>query len=130
VSGPGRRLRAACAGDDGSVTVEAAIGLASVVTVVVLSATAAGAALVQVRLVDAAREAARVAASAGTGDGVAAGRASAPAGARVAVSGGAEVTAVVEAAAPGVPGVELRARAVARAEPGADTGTGVGGGRP
>ena len=62
------RLRRAVAGDDGSVTVEAALGIASIVLVVALAAAAAGAALLQVRLVDAAREAARVSARDGERD--------------------------------------------------------------
>lgn len=113
-----RRLRTASARDDGSVTVEAALGIASLVLVFGVAAAGAGAALTQIRVVDAAREAARVAAMAGPGDGVAAGRAVAP-GAEVSVDGGGSfVTAVVVAPARGLPGVELRGRAVARTEPG------------
>ncbi|WP_404851184.1 TadE family type IV pilus minor pilin [Dietzia kunjamensis] len=113
-----RRLRTASARDDGSVTVEAALGIASLVLVFGVAAAGAGAALTQIRVVDAAREAARVAAMAGPGDGVAAGRAVAP-GSEVSVDGGGSfVTAVVVAPARGLPGVELRGRAVARTEPG------------
>lgn len=111
-----RRFRAGR--DAGSVTVEAALGIASLVVVVALAAAGAAAALTQIRLVDAARETARVAAMSGPTEGVAAGRAVAP-GAQVTVdSGGASVTAVVVASARGLPGVELTARAVARIEPG------------
>lgn len=114
-----RRLRAAVAGDDGSVTVEAALGIASLVVVLAVSAAGAAAALTQIRLVDAAREAARVAAMSGPDLGSDAGRAAA-ASARVSVTAGGEwVTAEVSAPARGLPGVELRARAVARVEPGA-----------
>lgn len=114
-----RRLRAAATRDDGSVTVEAALGIASLVVVVALAAAGAGAALTQIRVVDAAREAARVAAMSGAEEGTAAGRVAAP-GADVSVAGaGGSVTAEVAAPARGLPGVELRGRAVARAEPGA-----------
>ena len=81
-----RRLRAAAARDDGSVTVEAALGIASLVVVVALAAAGAGAALTQIRVVDAAREAARVAAMSGVEEGTAAGRVAAP-GADVSVVG-------------------------------------------
>lgn len=114
-----RRLRAALGGDDGSVTVEAALGIASLVVVLAVAAAGAGAALTQIRLVDAAREAARVAALSGADEGIEAGRAVAPS-ARVAVSGAGEwVTAEASAPARGLPGVALSARAVARVEPGA-----------
>ena len=104
--------------DAGSVTVEAALGIASLAVVVALAAAGAAAALTQVRLVDAAREAARVAAMSGPAEGLAAGRAAAP-GALVEVDEGASsVTAVVVAPAAGLPGVELTVRAVARIEPG------------
>lgn len=114
---PGRA--GVAARDAGSVTVEAALGIASLVVVVVLAAAGAAAALTQIRLVDAARETARVTAMSGSAEGLAAGRAAAP-GAQVTVdSGGASVTAVVVAPARGLPGVELTARAVAWIEPGA-----------
>ena len=104
--------------DAGSVSVEAALGIASLVVVIGLSAAGAAAALTQIRVVDAAREAARVAAMSGPADGVSAGRAVAP-DADVSVDGGGSfVTAVVVAPARGLPGVELHGRAVARSEPG------------
>ncbi|MFL0580010.1 TadE family type IV pilus minor pilin [Dietzia sp. 179-F 9C3 NHS] len=113
-----RRLRAAMAGDDGSVTVEAALGIASLVVVLAVAAAGAAAALTQIQLVGAAREAARVAAMSGIDAGAAAGRAAAPS-AHVGVTGGGEwVAAEVYAPARGLPGVELSARAVARVEPG------------
>ena len=114
-----RRLRAPGPRDTGSVTVEAALGIASLVVVVAIAAAGAAAALTQITVVDAAREAARVAAMSGPGEGAAAGRAAAPPGARVSVEGGGQlVTAVVVAPARGLPGVQLTGRAVARAEPG------------
>ena len=100
-------------------TVEAALGIASLIVVLAVSASGAAAALTQIRLVDAAREGARVASMSGAGEGVAAGRAVAP-GAEVSVDVSGEwVTAQVSAPARGLPGVGLSARAVARAEPGA-----------
>lgn len=114
-----RRLTEAAAGDDGSVTVEAALGIASLVVVLAIAASGAAAALTQIRVVDAAREAARVAAMSGAAEGAAAGRAAAP-GAEVAVdvSSGTDVTARVSVPARGLPGVVLTGRAVARVEPG------------
>lgn len=114
-----RRLREATDRDAGSVTVEAALGIASLVTVLALVAAGAAAALTQIRVVDAAREAARVAAMSGEGEGLAAGQAVAPGAGVTVVTGGGHVTAVVVAPARGLPGVELQARAVARVEPGA-----------
>ncbi|MEH6820181.1 MAG: TadE family type IV pilus minor pilin [Dietzia psychralcaliphila] len=115
---PTRRFRGAATGDGGSVTVEAALGIASLVVVLAVAASGAAAALTQIRVVDAAREAARVAAMSGAGEGVAAGRAAVP-GADVSVdSGGGSVTAQVSVPARGLPGVVLMGRAVARAEPG------------
>ncbi|MGN0102282.1 TadE family type IV pilus minor pilin [Dietzia sp. CH92] len=114
-----RRVRAAVARDDGSVTVEAALGIASLVVVVAVAAAGAAAALTQIGVVDAAREAARVAAMSGPGEGISAGQQVAS-GAQVTVTGaGSYVTAVVVAPARGLPGVELTGRAVARTEPGA-----------
>ena len=114
-----RWLRRATAREDGSVTVEAALGIASLVTVLVIVAAGAAAALTQIRVVDAAREAARVAAMSGVVQGRAAGEAAAPGADVTVASGGAHVTAQVVAPARGLPGVQLSARAVARVEPGA-----------
>ncbi|HMT50878.1 TadE family type IV pilus minor pilin [Dietzia sp. UBA5065] len=114
---PGRH-RAAATRDEGSVTVEAALGIASLVVVITIAASGAAAALTQIRVVDAAREAARVAAVSGAREGVAAGRAAAP-GTEVSVDGAEQyVTARVSAPARGLPGVVLSGRAVARVEPG------------
>lgn len=105
-------------GERGSVTVEAALGIASLVVVLAVAAAGAAAMLTQLRLVDAARESARVAAMAGTTEGVAAGRTTVP-GASVSVDvAGQWATAEVSAPARGLPGVDLSARAVARLEPG------------
>lgn len=113
---PRRRL---AAGERGSVTVETALGIASLIVVVAIAAAGVAAAATQIRLVDAARETARVAAMSGPGPGQAAGRAAAP-GAEVSVeTAGSDVVATVRTRARGLPGVELGARAVARAEPGA-----------
>ena len=113
-----RRPRGAADSERGSVTVEAALGIASLITVVAIAAAGVAAALTQIRVVDSAREAARVAASSGADQGRSAGQEAAP-GASVSVStGGGQVTAVGVAPARGLPGVELRARAVARIEPG------------
>ncbi|MFC4755816.1 TadE family type IV pilus minor pilin [Dietzia sp. NPDC055340] len=118
MSGSDPAMRRAGA-DSGSVTVEAALGIASLITVLAVAAAGAGAAATQLRVVDAAREAARVAATSGTGPGRSAGRAAAPEADVTVEAGGTHVTAVVVAPARGLPGVELRARAVARVEPGA-----------
>lgn len=106
-------------GDRGSVTIEAAIGLA--VLAVVLAACVAGIAclLAQARCADAAREAARLAAR---GDEAAAAQAVsvlAPAGAAFSLSGGDLVTATVSVAPVGglLPGVVISASASAAREP-------------
>lgn len=104
--------------DRGSVTVEAALGIASLVVVLAVAAAGAAAMLTQLRLVDAARESARVAAMVGSDEGITAGRTVAPgASVSVEVSGG-WVTSRVDAPARGLPGVDLSAAAVARLEPG------------
>ena len=105
--------------DGGSVTIEAAIGLA--VLALVLAACLAGIAclMAQLRCADAAREAARLA---GRGDAAAARAVSAlaPAGASLSLSGGGDlVTATVTAAPVGglLPGVIIEATASAAREP-------------
>lgn len=99
-------------------TVEAALGIASLIVVLVVCVSGAAAALTQIRLVDAAREGARVASMSGSAEGTTAGRAVAP-GAQVSVTvSDGWVTAEVNAPAHGLPGVDLSARAVARTEPG------------
>ncbi|CAJ1579055.1 TadE family type IV pilus minor pilin [[Mycobacterium] wendilense] len=98
-------------------TVETALGVATLVAVVVVCAAGLGAILTGVRCTDAAREAARLAAR---GDQVAAAeavRAVAPAGAQLRLhrEGGFVVATVTAASA--LPGVPISARAVAAVEP-------------
>ncbi|MDH6284410.1 TadE family type IV pilus minor pilin [Prescottella agglutinans] len=109
--------RSAIRRDDGAVTVEAAIAIASIVTVVVLCVGAIAAVSAQVRCIDAAREAARLAAR-GDRDAVAASVRVAPGGADITVrEDGAFVVATVRAGVPLLPLVELSAEAVAAREP-------------
>ncbi|OLR89725.1 TadE family type IV pilus minor pilin [Actinokineospora bangkokensis] len=107
-------------GDRGAVTVEAAIALGAVVMVLALVLTGIAAVTEQVRCVDAAREAARLAARGEPERGQAAAAAIAPDGAEVTVTrSGDEITATVRvpAAAGLLPGVTLSADAYAIAEP-------------
>lgn len=116
----------ACRGQRGAATAEAMVVLPVVVAVGLGLVWALGLAVAQVRLVDGAREAARVAAR-GEADAsaAAAARRVAPDGARVSISRGAGVvTAVVEVRVSGpggifriVPGVLLSSRAAAVEEP-------------
>ena len=105
--------------DRGSVTVESAIGLASLVVVTVACLAALGCLMAQLRVSDAAREAARLA---GRGDQASAQQAVvdlAPTGASLTLTGGdTTVTAVVSVAALGglVPGMVLHSQAVAARE--------------
>ncbi|MFD4427894.1 TadE family type IV pilus minor pilin [Nocardia sp. NPDC058497] len=100
-------------------TVEAAIALAALVCAVVLCIGALLAASTQVRCVDAAREAARLAARGDTAHAVAAAKSVAPPGAVIDVrSAGDRVVAAVAAGTPLLPGLRVRAEAVAIAEPG------------
>ncbi|MGW0251051.1 TadE family type IV pilus minor pilin [Nocardia goodfellowii] len=99
-------------------TVEAAIALSAVVVAVVLCFGALLAASTQVRCVDAAREAARLAARGDEANAVAVARRVAPPGADVAMRvEGDRVVVVVSARSPLLPLV-LRADAVAMQEPG------------
>lgn len=113
------RAPAALGDDTGSVTVEAAIALGALAAAVALCVGAVFAAVTQVRCVDAAREAARLAAR---GDRAAAeptARQVAPDGADISVRYEADrVVAVVTADVPLLPALELRAEAVAAREPG------------
>ncbi|WP_137725471.1 TadE family type IV pilus minor pilin [Prescottella subtropica] len=107
--------------DDGAVTVEAAIALASIVTVVVLCVGAIVAASAQIRCIDAAREAARLAAR-GDRDAVAVATRVGPPDADITLrDDGGFVVATVRARVPLLPLVELSADAVAAREPGPDT---------
>ena len=106
-------------GDDrGAVTVEAALALTALIAVVVLCLGAVAAGAVQVRCIDAAREAARLAAR---GDAARAEQAAAqvaPGGARISVrTDGDRIRAVVSAGVPLLPLLELSAEAVALLEP-------------
>ncbi|MGV9837057.1 TadE family type IV pilus minor pilin [Nocardia niigatensis] len=99
-------------------TVETAIALAALVAVLVLGVGALLAVSAQVRCVDAAREAARLAARGDPDTGVATARRVAPPGARVVVrSEGDLVVAEVSARSTLLP-VSLHAAAVAAREPG------------
>jgi hypothetical protein len=124
---PGRRILSATrvyaprrgAGERGAVTVEAAIALAALIVVVVLCLGALVAAVAQVRCVDAAREAARLAARGANGDALPTARRVAPPGADVSIrTDGDRVIAVVSARVPLLPLLRLRAEAVAAREPG------------
>nr|WP_198037132.1 TadE family type IV pilus minor pilin [Nocardia sp. BMG51109] len=99
-------------------TVEAAIALAALVFAVVLCLGGLLAAPTQIRCVDAAREAARLAARGADSDALPAARRIAPKGAEISIrSDGDRVVAVVTAATPLLP-LELHAEAVAVREPG------------
>ena len=106
------------AGDTGAGTVEAAFGLAALVAVLVLCLGGGTALAAQVRCVDAAREAARLAAR---GDGTAAAAAAeriAPAGAVLRVrSDGEFVAARVTVRTALLPGLTVGAEAVSAVEP-------------
>ncbi|MDH6243621.1 TadE family type IV pilus minor pilin [Mycobacterium sp. OTB74] len=105
-------------GDSGGVTVEAAFAVAGLVVVAVLCFGGLAAISSQVRCVDAAREAARLAARGDVRAAEVAGRIG-PTGAVVDVRhDGGRVVARVTARAPLLPGVVLRAEAVAAPEPG------------
>ena len=119
---PARRRRAG--GDGGYATVEAAVALPSLLVVLAMAVWVIACVGAQLRCVDAARAAARVAAR---GDSVAAstaaGRATGPRGARVQVTTtGARVVVVVQAqvrpfgVAVHLPSVHVQARAVAERE--------------
>ncbi len=113
------RRAAGRAADRGSVTIEAAIGLA--VLAMVLAACLAGIAclLAQLRCADAAREAARLAARGDEAGAALAISRLAPAGAAFSVSGGELMTATVSVAPVGglLPGVVISASASAAREP-------------
>jgi hypothetical protein len=112
------RARRRLAQQEGMVTVEAAIALASLTVVLLLSVGAVLAAAVQVQCIDAAREAARLTAR-GAGDrAVSAAEQVAPEGAQVQVrSSGDTVVVTVRATSRLLPGLDLRGEAVAVLEP-------------
>jgi Flp pilus assembly protein TadG len=106
--------------DQGTVTVEAALALCSLVVVLSLVLGAVSAVTAQLRCVDAAREAARLAARGEQDRAEKLARQVAPAGAVVAVTvHGDEITArvSVNAVAGLLPGIEVRAEAAAVMEP-------------
>lgn len=106
-------------GDAGSVTVEAAIALGALAAAAVLCVGAVLAMVTQVRCVDAAREAARLAARGDEEGAVPAARRVAPPEAGISLRYEADrVIAVVSADTPLLPVLELRAEAVAVREPG------------
>ncbi len=94
------------------------MAIASLVTVVLLCVAGVGAVTMQIRCVDAAREAARLAAR-GDGSGVGAASVLAPAGARVELRrDGAYVVARVSGRPPMLPGLVIVAEAVSASESG------------
>jgi hypothetical protein len=101
------------------VTVEAAIALSALVVVLTLCLAGVAAMVAQLRVTDAAGEAARLAARGDNDAARSAVAALAPAGSDLHVSGGDLVTALVAAPPLGalLPGVRLRASAVAAREP-------------
>lgn len=104
-------------GDAGAVTVEAAFAIAALVSVLVVCLAGLDAVVLQIRCVDAAREAARLAARGD--DGVAAAQRVGPAGAVVSVRReGALLVARVSARSALLPGVAIGAEAVSVAERG------------
>ena len=106
--------------DRGGVTVEAAFAVAALVAVAVLSVGGLGAVAAQVRCIDAAREAARLAARGDDGAAVETARRTGPDGASVEVRrDGGRIVARVRVRAPLLPGVTVGAEAVAAPEPGA-----------
>jgi Flp pilus assembly protein TadG len=108
-------------GDRGSITVEAALALCSLVAVLALVLAAVSAVAAQLRCIDAAREAARLTARGEPARAEDIARRIAPRGAVVAVTvRGDEVTARVSAnpAAGLLPGVNVGAEAAAVLEPG------------
>lgn len=116
--GTWRRLRG---GDRGSVTAELAVGLPALMLLLFVGLTAVSAVTTKLRCVDAAREAARAAARGEQGYG--AGQRTAPGGAEIEVSTeGDTVVATVRAPVRPLdhrlPGLSVRASAVAAVEPG------------
>lgn len=108
-------------GDRGSVTIEAALGLAVLTLVLAMCLAGIACLLAQLRCADAAREAARLVARGDESGAATAVSALAPAGASWSVSGGDLVTATVSAAPVGglLPGVVISASASAAREPSA-----------
>lgn len=112
--------RAGIAGERGSATVEAALGVCAVVAVLALALGGSAAVLAQLRCTDAAREAARLVARGEPQQAESVARRVAPSGARVAIRvQGDEVVVEVSAEPAAVlPGLSVRAEAMAVLEPG------------
>lgn len=107
--------------DDGAVTVEAAIAVASIVTVLMLCIGGILAVSMHVRCVDAAREAARLSARGDHEVAVTTAQRIAPSGASISVQrAGGFVTAVVSAESAVLPLVKISSQAIASVEPGVD----------
>ncbi len=106
-------------GDRGSVTIEAAIGLATLALVLAACLAAIACLVAQVRCADAAREAARLVARGDDAGAAQAVAALAPGGAALRLSRSDLVTATVSVAPAGglLPGVVISASASAAAEP-------------
>ncbi|WP_203471440.1 TadE family type IV pilus minor pilin [Mycolicibacterium chubuense] len=105
-------------GDSGAVTVEAAFAILSLVAVLVVCAAGLTAVSMQVRCVDAAREAARLAARGDDAGATAAARKVAPADAAVDVRRDGEfVVATVTSTSALLPGLKIAARGVSALEP-------------
>ncbi len=103
----------------GGVTVEAAFAIAALVVVLILCVAGLTAVSMQVRCIDAAREAARLAARGDDGSASGAAQGIAPDGAAVRLRRDGEfVIARVTANSPLLPGITIAAEAVAAAEPG------------
>lgn len=120
VVGPVSQATGPTSRDRGSVTVEAALGICSIVAALVLGVAAAGLVIGQLRCTDAANEAARLVARGERDRASQAVAAVAPSGADLTVTvQGDEITAEVRSRAPGglIPGQWLRARAYAVLEP-------------
>jgi hypothetical protein len=110
--------RAGAGSTVGASTVEAALGIAALVVVLVLCLAGITAVSAQVRCVDAAREAARLAARGDERSAVQAARGVAPRGAVVALRRDGEfVVATVTARSPLLPALAVAAKAVAVLEP-------------
>ncbi len=115
-------------GDRGSVTAELAAALPALVLLLLFALGAINTVLMQVRCVDAARDAALVAARGG--DGTAAARRRAPGGAEIEVSVGADavrarVSVAVRPLGAHLPGLTVSSTAVADREPGPDAWAGT-----
>lgn len=99
-------------------TVEAAIAIAAIIVVVIVCLGAVSATSMHIRCVDAAREAARLAARGDDGDATTAAQRVAPDGATVTIGGDSDyAVATVTARLPLLPLLEITARATAANEP-------------